>query len=255
MPIVQPQFQISTIPFLPIEGLNMIWSSESVLEITAGACQNRSNANVILTSNIGATSAQPSIFVDITKSGAAGLDQGTVAADTFYNVYVIGDSTLNLISEGLFSISSNNPVLPKGYDMFRRIGTVLTDSIGQIIKFYQTGLDKSRTIWYDEPIEVLGTGTDAVYTEIDMGVAPTMAVPPFASRAIFQAEITPTGPGDAAFFRVLGSASAAMAIISGSVAAVPQEIQFQMPLTSNSIEYFVVGTLTLLVAGYEDVIV
>ena len=71
-------------------------------------------------------------------SGNGGLDTGTVAANTGYWVHLIRrsvDGGLDI----LFSTSATNPLLPPGYNAFRRIGSILTDSSANIRKFIQHG--------------------------------------------------------------------------------------------------------------------
>ena len=63
----------------------------------------------------------------IDGNGVNGLDTGTLAASTWYYVYVIYNGTT---TAGLFSLSSTSPTLPSGYTYFARVGAVRTDSSG-----------------------------------------------------------------------------------------------------------------------------
>lgn len=58
--------------------------------------------------------------------GENGLDDGTVAANTWYSVWVIHNSSSSVTS-GLLSALAENPECPDGFDFKRRIGWVRTD--------------------------------------------------------------------------------------------------------------------------------
>ena len=65
------------------------------------------------------------VTVNSTASGANGLDTGTVAANTWYSVWVIvkPDGT----TAGLLSLASSGPTMPSGYTYKARVGWVRTD--------------------------------------------------------------------------------------------------------------------------------
>jgi hypothetical protein len=77
-----------------------------------------------------------SITVDITASGANGLDTGAEAISTWYYIWLIYNPTTG-VTAGLFSISSTAPTLPSGYTKKRLIGAVRNKSDGNFQKFYQ----------------------------------------------------------------------------------------------------------------------
>lgn len=68
-----------------------------------------------------------SCTVDITTSGAGGLDTGSVAASTWYFHWVIFSPTTNTAS-CLDSISSTTPTMPSGYTFKARVGANQTDA-------------------------------------------------------------------------------------------------------------------------------
>ena len=59
----------------------------------------------------------------ITSIGANGLDTGSVAASTWYYVFVIYNPTTSTTA-ALFSLSATAPTLPSGYTYFARVGAV-----------------------------------------------------------------------------------------------------------------------------------
>ena len=65
-----------------------------------------------------------------------GLDAGAEAADTWYYIYVIYDSTDGSIA-GLLSVSDTAPTLPGTYDKKRLVGVVRNDSSSDFIAFLQ----------------------------------------------------------------------------------------------------------------------
>ena len=71
-------------------------------------------------------------------SAAGGLDTGSIAADTWYHLWVIMRSDTHVV-DFLFSVSATSPTMPTDYDFKRRIGAVLTDSSSNIIAYIQTG--------------------------------------------------------------------------------------------------------------------
>ncbi|MDH5664735.1 MAG: hypothetical protein OEY10_00355 [Nitrosopumilus sp.] len=72
--------------------------------------------------------------VDLTVSGAGGLDTGSEANSTQYYLYVIfGTSGSNL----LLSLSATAPTMPAGYTYKRRISSTYNDGSGDLLKLAQ----------------------------------------------------------------------------------------------------------------------
>lgn len=67
-----------------------------------------------------------------------GLDTGSIAADTWYHLWVIMRSDTHVV-DFLFSTSATSPTMPTSYDFKRRIGAVLTDGSSNILAYYQLG--------------------------------------------------------------------------------------------------------------------
>ena len=67
--------------------------------------------------------------IDASTSGVAnGIDTGSLAASTWYFVYIIaGISSGSVIKAGLISLSSTTPTLPTGYTLAYRVGAYRTD--------------------------------------------------------------------------------------------------------------------------------
>ena len=65
-----------------------------------------------------------SLTVDTSTVGANGLDTGTLAASTWYAVWVISNGST---TAGLVSLSSTAPTMPSGYTFKARVGWIRTD--------------------------------------------------------------------------------------------------------------------------------
>ncbi len=107
--------------------------------------------------------------VDLTAAGVNGLDAGVEAANTFYAVHVIADSTGALPVAGLFSLSATAPTLPAGYDAFRRVGWVRNDAASDIHNFIQFGLAHDRTVFYVSLLflrTILAGGSAAIWATV-----------------------------------------------------------------------------------------
>ena len=77
-----------------------------------------------------------SLTVDITASGANGLDTGTEASSTWYFVWTIWDGST---TAGLLSTSATAPTLPTGYTHKALVGAVRNDGSSDFEAFFQRG--------------------------------------------------------------------------------------------------------------------
>ena len=141
-------------------------SFTSVASVTVGTGFAISDDN---TFNIDVTS---SILVDITSSGAGGLDTGSEAASTWYAVWLIGDSTSVNSPSAILSVSFTAPTLPAGYDSKRYVGSVRNDLSSDFHDFVQTGSSRRRVIDYHEDrqttLQVLTLGTATTFATVDL---------------------------------------------------------------------------------------
>lgn len=111
------------------------------------------------------------LTLDITTSGANGLDTGSEAVSTWYYMWIIYNATTTTIA-GLLSVSSSDPTLPSGYTYKARVGAVYNDSGSDFDYFFQ----RDNVVSIDA-ITVLSGGTAGTITSIDISVA----VPPIAA--------------------------------------------------------------------------
>ncbi len=116
-----------------IAGSSAPASGSSGVKVLASGVSNYTvavTANSIILSNAAfAAFAARSVNVSaaLNTSGANGLDTGSPAASTWYNVFVIYDPT-SASTAALLSLSATAPALPSGYTFFARVGAVRTDS-------------------------------------------------------------------------------------------------------------------------------
>lgn len=221
---------------------------DEIVVIAAGAARDSSNANDIVVDS--------ALSVDITNSGANGLDAGSVANSTMYAVYVIADSSKYKDAAGLFSLASNStPVLPQGYDMYRRVGYVLTDGTADILKFDQRGNGQDRVMWYRQSIASdVTAGASAAYAAVDI----SGSVPAQATQVLFKCTFTPTGADDPIELRCGDSAVAgdSNAVMSGSAAGVVKIGMLWCPCSAtvaSGVDYKVTGSAAAInIQAYVD---
>jgi len=207
--------------------------------------------------NIADITLSSTITMDGEQVGANGTDANPLIASTFYAVYVIGDSTGYKPTGGIFSLSPNAPAIPAGYDMFRRIGWILTDSSANILPFWQYGNAQDRTYYYDNGINALVGGVSTTFVPVNL----SPSVPPISTEVLFQVAYTASVATHIAKFITFGSGSPSslistfgygVAAIQNGMLTVPA--QLQSAGVNPSILYKVEAgdALTLITSGYKD---
>jgi hypothetical protein len=94
----------------------------ATVTVTADEVALANSANFYLTARA------VSLSISGASSGVAnGLDTGTLAASTWYSVWVISNGAT---TAGLLSLSATAPTLPSGYTFKARIGWIRTDASG-----------------------------------------------------------------------------------------------------------------------------
>lgn len=115
--------------------------------------------------------------IDITASGANGLDTGAEAVSTWYYMWVIFNATTPAVA-GLLSASSSAPTLPAGYTHKALVGAVRNDAGSNFVKFWGSG----KTVWQAEQAVITATAAAAPATYENLAL--TAFVPPIA-KAVF----------------------------------------------------------------------
>ena len=242
---IQPNYPMVNLGNLYVQGGALSFVSGTSITIAAGQFRDSTNVNDIVLSSAATIIAS--------ANGANGLDVGTLGNNTLYAVYVIGDSTGFNATAGLLSASFSAPTLPAGYDMFRRIGAVLTSGAAAILDFSQSG----RTMWY----------AAAIATAVNAGASTTFAlvnvsamVPSTATSVILESVLTAdAGATRTAALKASGSSSAAGQVVMSSPASTVTSTSLVCPCSTitgtTGVDYLVsnaAAALAVSVFGYVD---
>lgn len=161
-----------------IQNLNLTWDQATghKIDIGTGKCIDSKDSYDIINTSV--------ITGDIRTTGLNGIDAGVFIADRWYYVYILADSNAVNPNGMVFSLSQTVPVLPTGYDKYRRLGVVRSEtSAGNfIVSFFQYGKYNTRTYYYDEGVPfviITGTGNDTTATILDW----SPRIPPTSNEA------------------------------------------------------------------------
>jgi hypothetical protein len=234
-----------------VNGLNISYLNNKKFSLSSGMTRDSTNINDILV-------LLENIIVDGSIIGINGVDIFPLIANKFYAVYIIGNSNSNPdnpMTAALLSLNPIQPLLPFDFDMYRRIGWVLTDSSANILKFYQYGTNEQRTYYYDVAINVLTEGSSTIFTSIDL----SSCVPPIATEVLLKLIYSPDTNNNISQFLPYGSTAINGIIVFGYGPASDTQVDMltvptQLNGTSPQIQYKVMAndTLTVAVAGYKD---
>lgn len=250
--------------FSYINGMRLSYDNGLACFVEQGATRDSTNNNDIILARPPLNNGDPVLdpfVLNIGLNGAGGLDVGVVQASTLYYVFAIASSnnsainvppspsftqaippfaplptTSPVVQAGgyvqanvMMSKSIDSPVLPFGYDMFKRIGAISINDATRIRKFVQVGYGANRTIRYDGPITVLTGGASQVYATIDVDVPGLVAklLPALALNVIMQVGFTSTAGatkfvtfqpfGGTSSYTSFGASGAAIAIAQAQV--------------------------------------
>jgi hypothetical protein len=125
------------------------------------------------------------LTVDITTSGANGLDTGSELSWVWYYIYLIYNPTTSTYAS-LLSESSTSPSLPSGYTKHRRLGSVINNGSSNFRNFRcQYRLSRDRVFMYndedEDDVQLLSGGTATSWTDIYAGAS----VPPTSLLGLF----------------------------------------------------------------------
>ncbi len=129
------QYQECGVPLLRgyIDGLELSIGSDAnhEIDVAPGVCRDEANGKFLQLAS--------TLTVDIETTGALGLDTGSsLTANTWYHVYVIGAAD-NSNAPTVIASQDLTPVYPSGYNIKRRIGSVLTNGSANLVGFFQHG--------------------------------------------------------------------------------------------------------------------
>jgi len=203
------------LPMGYVNGLQSEYLTASTARINIGECQSSTNDFDI--------QVESNIDLDITTSGAGGLDTGSEASSTWYAVHVIAGPG---VVSGVFSLSATSPTLPAGYDQSRRIGWVRNDGSSNLVSFSQHGNSNDRTNYYSDIINnhaVLLAGGSVGFATVDC----SDHIPSTSTMGYFQNRELGTTPC------LLGTVAIALLIVESGVG-----LQAYLPTTATqTIQY------------------
>ena len=240
-----------------VENFILFYNSTNSLSVGNGAARENQDQNDIYVGAPGSPAIGSVTVISALKPGVNGIDTGTLAANTFYYVYAMGDSTRNLASCFVISANQYVPNIPIGYDMFRRIGCARTDGSANFLKWSQYGRSAFRNYYFDVPITILTAGAATTFTAVSVAGA----VPPVSGggggascEVTFAYTYTQGSTSSRAQFLIGNSGATNGSIIVGGASAGAQQGIFTLPVVGNNILYKVgpTDTLTLSVIGFVD---
>lgn len=229
-----------------VNGLDLAHVDDANLTMAAGAARDSGNINDII--------LDAAVTINGAAVGANGVDVAALEASKLYAVYVIGDSTGYNDAAGLLSLDTDQPSLPAGYDMYRRVGWVRTDGSADLLVWWQFGNGQERMYYYDIGISELSGGNSTTFAAIDLATS----VPPIATEVLFDALFTPDGATEIAEFLPFGSSATNGIVTFGYGVAGAQRGMVTVPCRLDSavpkVQYKVAtgDTLTLLTIGFKD---
>jgi hypothetical protein len=247
---------------LYLNGLQISISEEEThINVKRGAARNSTNVNDILVPD--------DTIARLERSGLNGLDTGTAAANMLYAVYAIGSSvaapgngqSVSPYPAGiLLSREFTRPYMPVGYDMYRRIGAILTDVDGNIVPFVQVGNDTNRTMryGYGGPLLTFGNSTDwfeiSVNTQFGFEVMPFIATNIHISTSYTTPDLfdsfylQPTGQPDGPYYNVGSGVIINEVFHETMTAQCNADTSFNYQLDDNA------GSLSITFRGYDDLL-
>lgn len=105
------------------------------------------------------------VAIDITTTGAGGLDTGAEAGNTWYFIWLIKNDSSGTVS-GLFSTSMTSPTMPPGYTLKRLVGATYNDGSLDLRPFHQ----KDAQVYQAAEV-VAAFITAPVWSPIDLSAA------------------------------------------------------------------------------------
>lgn len=162
------QAAIVSSPQLPrhyMDDCRPFFDTADVTDIQPGVCRDSTGAVDIV--------SPVAVPVDMTASGAGGLDTGARAAQTNYAIYLIANTSTGAV-DGLASLDFVTPLLPTGFNVFRRVGAVSLNSASGIRPFFSVWPGRIRWITWnltqgaisDTSCRALNNGAATVSTAI-----------------------------------------------------------------------------------------
>lgn len=198
------------------------------------------------------------LTADRTVNGPGGLDYAGSASGALHSMYVIEDTTGIVATANpalVFSLSHTGPILPAGYDISARVGSVLLDaSTTEVVPFIQVWNGRTRRMLYIDTrgnLQVLFAGSAAVFTDVPLSAF----MPPTSTNVLLDAffeDLT-----DPIQLRPDGSTATDTFWRFEKDANQKTQKPMEMPTSAAQVIEFITGSasgdhLDLFVMGYDD---
>lgn len=234
-------------PYLDVSGLEIAIASTTTATVQLGRARNSTNENDIILS--------AAVTLNAATTGINALDTGSLTTATLYSLYIVGDSSNNKATGVVLSLSATSPLMPVGYDMFRKIGYLRTDGSSHFLAGYWSGSANDRTFVYDVPLATAITaGASATYAPVIL----TTFVPAVQNVLVkIESNWTANAAADTLAlqpFAAVGDTVKYIAGVAGATAhtLVREYVQAQLDTGVPKINYKVsAGTVAINVAGYQ----
>lgn len=157
--------QSENLPNLYIDRMqvsNNATTPNTKVDVAAGQCRDSNDVMDLV--------LDEAVVVNAAVNGYNGLDTGSFAASKVYAVYVIGDSHNNNPVGAMLSLASSSaPLLPFGYDSYRKVGYAVSDASVHFLLMYNYGNGNWRQFNYDAPQATAVTAGNATsYTAVSL---------------------------------------------------------------------------------------
>lgn len=130
---------------------------------------------ILMDGNNGLAFRNVSLTIDLTASGANGLDTGSEASNTTYFIWLIGKSDGTIA--GLFSTSASSPTMPSGYTYKKLVGFNRNNGSSNLYGYRQ--INDNYTL--DSLPNVLSATPATIVTNVDCS---TLAPPAICRRIV-----------------------------------------------------------------------
>jgi hypothetical protein len=247
MAFLQPTFTngVQTYPSFSgapyVTGFNMTITGTSTLTLSQGSARSFTKSEAI--SYIAPSVIAPSTLnIDASTVGALGCYpiSGILAAptyDTAFGVYVLS-STSQLTTPGVQDLlptaviaTGNNFLLP-GYDIWRKVGTVIIEAGTNTVKpMTQSGNGDERTYLFQEAYEIVTAGAATSLTGINLSSATasySVCNPAFVSKLLLQTQYTPTAASSILTLNTNSTAPTNGAVLVKSSGTAQMIVDFEM---------------------------
>lgn len=216
-----------------ILGLEVDCGSNTQATMAPGVCRDSTNVYTMTR-----TTAAGALTVDITVSGAGGLDTGSEANSTWYNVWFIqksSDGTQSLI----LSVSATAPTMPAGYDIKRRVGELYNNASGNLMWIRTPkGMGCRRRILYradqqTAPLRIVSAGNPTATTWTDANCA--AAAPPTCREVVLQINLVAPSAIDVIYWREKGETAMNYGIANAAASGQMSNTADSMPVDSSQV--------------------